>query len=210
MPVKTSCKLVWIGMSAALCLMLSSGNATADIFKYTDKHGRVYLTDKPAHDGYRLLVKTWKGWEEQKGVDYRNFSKNKKKFTPTIERTAARYRLPVALVHAVVAAESAYDPQAVSSAGAVGLMQLMPGTASRFGVSNRRDPAANVNAGSRYLSELLKMFDNNLVLALAAYNAGENAVIKHGHKVPPYKETRGYVRKVLDFYKEYSEPVEAG
>jgi len=190
--------------------MLSSGNATADIFKYTDKHGRVYLTDKPAHDGYRLLVKTWKGWEEQKGVDYRNFSKNKKKFTPTIERTAARYRLPVALVHAVVAAESAYDPQAVSSAGAVGLMQLMPGTASRFGVSNRRDPAANVNAGSRYLSELLKMFDNNLVLALAAYNAGENAVIKHGHKVPPYKETRGYVRKVLDFYKEYSEPVEAG
>ncbi len=176
----------------------------ADIYRYTDKHGRVHLTDRPPHSGYKLLVKTWKGWEERRGqADYKNFSRNQKKYTPTIVKVAHRYRLPPALLHAVVAAESAYDPNAISGAGAVGLMQLMPGTAQRYGVHNRRDPLSNLNGGTQYLKDLLVMFDNNLVLALAAYNAGENAVLDHGRKVPPYTETRRYVRKVLDFYDEY-------
>lgn len=188
-----------------LMLMLSSA-VHADIYKYVDKYGRVILTDKPKNNNYKRLVKTWKGWEERKSqVDYDEFAANKKKFSATIEFYASRYSLPISLLHAVITAESAYDPNAISRAGAVGLMQLMPETAKRYGVSNRRNPSDNVNGGTRYLRDLLRMFNNNVVLALAAYNAGEGAVKKHGNKVPPYNETRNYVKKVIAYYKEYRE-----
>ena len=176
--------------------------AGADIYKYVDKHGRIHLTDEPPHAGYKRLVKTWKGWAEAR-VAYRNMHKNRVRHTPTIERAAKQHKLPTALIHAVITAESAYDSNAISHAGAVGLMQLMPGTARRYGVSNRRDPRANILGGTRYLKDLLAMFDNNLVLALAAYNAGENAVINYGHKIPPYQETQTYVRRVLKYYNDY-------
>lgn len=127
---------------------------------------------------------------------------NKRRFTPLIRQVARLYRLETALVHAVVAAESAYDPNAVSTAGAVGLMQLMPQTARRYGVKNRRDPLQNVLGGVRYLRDLLLQF-NELPLALAAYNAGEKAVVKYGHRIPPYPETRDYVRKVLNYYQKH-------
>ena len=174
----------------------------ADIYKYVDRHGRVHLTDRPIHDGYARLVKTWKGWEPSR-VAYHQSTRNRQKFGATITRAAKAHRLPPALLHAVITAESAYDPDAISSAGAVGLMQLMPGTAKRYGVRNRRDPLSNVQGGTRYLRDLLTMFDNNIVLALAAYNAGENAVIKHGHRIPPYEETQTYVRRVLKYYNDY-------
>jgi soluble lytic murein transglycosylase-like protein len=176
--------------------------AGADIYKYVDKYGRIHLTDRPSHDGYKRLVKTWKGWSEAH-VAYRNMESNRKRFSPAINRTALHHRLPPALLHAVITAESAYDPDARSNAGAVGLMQLMPGTALRYGVRNRRDPAANVLGGTRYLKDLLGMFENNLVLALAAYNAGEQAVINHGNQIPPYQETKTYVRRVLKYYNDY-------
>ena len=176
--------------------------ADADIYKYVDQHGRVHLTDRPNHSGYKRLVKTWKGWEEAR-VDYRSVGQNRKKFEPTIASAAKAHRLPPALLHAVITAESAYDPNAISSAGAVGLMQLMPGTAQRYGVANRRDPVANVSGGTRYLRDLLDLFDDDLVLAVAAYNAGENAVIQYGRRIPPYQETQTYVRRVLKYYNEY-------
>lgn len=188
-----------LGISILIMLPLVAG---ADIYKYVDKYGRVHLTDEPIHSGYKRLVKTWKGWSEA-GVAYRHLSKNRKKHSPTIERVAKRHSLPTALIHAVITAESAYDSSAVSRAGAVGLMQLMPGTAARYGVTNRRDPRANVLGGTRYLKDLLNMFDNNLALALAAYNAGENAVIRNGRKIPPYEETQTYVRRVLKYYNDY-------
>ena len=176
----------------------------ADIYKYVDKHGRVILTDKPKSNKYKLLVKTWKGWEEKKSnVAYDKFTDNKKKYASTIDYYARLYRLPKSLLHAVITAESAYDPNAISRAGAVGLMQLMPETAKRYGVSNRRNPSDNVHGGTRYLRDLLKLFKNDVRLALAAYNAGEGAVKKHGNKIPPYKETRNYVKKVIAYYKEY-------
>ena len=103
----------------------------------------------------------------------------------------------------MITAESAYNPDAVSTAGAVGLMQLMPDTATRYGVRNRRDPVANVSGGTQYLHDLMTMFDGNLVLALAAYNAGENAVINNGNRIPPYKETETYVQRVLKYYNDY-------
>lgn len=184
---------------------LVSASAYADIYKYTDKHGRVILTDKPKNKNYKRLVKTWKGWVEQKNTVQRRaeIDKNIKKFSPTVDYVARRYQLPKSLVHAVIIAESAYDPTAVSRAGAVGLMQLMPGTAKRYGVKNRLNPYENIHGGSRYLRDLLIMFDNNLLLALAAYNAGENAVKKYGNKIPPYRETQTYVKKVIAYYKQY-------
>ena len=109
-------------------------------------------------------------------------------------------RLRPALIHAVVRAESAYRSDALSSKGAMGLMQLMPATAKRYGVNDRSDPAQNLRGGSEYLRDLLVMFENDLQLALAAYNAGENAVIRYGRQIPPYPETQNYVRKVIGFY----------
>ena len=83
-------------------------------------------------------------------------------------------------------------------------MQLMPATASRYGVKNRKDPTDSLRGGSRYFRDLLDLFDDDIRLALAAYNAGENAVIKYGRKIPPYRETQNYVKKVLKYYEEYS------
>ena len=182
---------------------LISMPSQADIYKYVDKHGRVILTDKPSHTGYKRLVKTWKGWEEAKLPKNFNWVKNQAKFDPTIRSVAKMYKLPHTLLHAVITAESAYNPNAISRAGAVGLMQLMPGTAKQYGVSNRRDPKQNIYGGSRYLRYLLKLFKNDLTLALAAYNAGEGTVKKYGNKIPPYKETRNYVKKVIKYYKKY-------
>jgi soluble lytic murein transglycosylase-like protein len=178
--------------------------ATADIYKYVDKHGRVFLTDKPQHGGYKQLVKTWKGWEEAKSrIALKDMDKNRQRFMATIDFYAEQHQLPKSLLHAVIQAESAYDPEAISRAGAVGLMQLMPDTARRYGVKDRRNPSDNISGGTRYLRDLLAMFNNDLILALAAYNAGENAVKRHGNQVPPFQETRTYVNRVLSYYREY-------
>ncbi len=190
------------GLLGLALLLPSSGEAA--VYRYVDEQGRVHYTDQPEHGGYRKLVKTWKGWREP-SFDARRFRENQRRFTPLLAEMSRLYNLPDALLHAVVTAESAYDPEALSSAGAIGLMQLMPATARRFNVANRSNPRANVDGGTRYLKELLGLFDNDLRLALAAYNAGENAVIRHGRKIPPYPETQRYVRKVLDYYRRYRE-----
>ena len=174
--------------------------AHADIYKYVDKYGHVHLSDRPLHDGYRAIVRTWKGWQLRQN-EPRVTGKNMARFSELIALVSKRYQLDADLVHAVVRAESAYDPNAVSHAGAVGLMQLMPATARQFGVKNRRDPSQNLQGGSRFLSYLLRRFDNDLSLALAAYNAGEGAVMRYGKRIPPYRETQNYVRKVLTFYR---------
>ncbi len=189
----------------SICALLMVPTAVADIYKYIDKKGRVTLTDTPKNSNYVRLVKTWKGWVPLKtgSIRYKNLEKNRKKHAGTIEVMASRYKLPKSLIHAVITAESAYDSEAVSRAGAVGLMQLMPGTAKRYGVKNRRNPYENVSGGAQYLRDLLVMYDNNLQLALAAYNAGEGAVKKYNNTIPPYRETRNYVKKVIAFYKKY-------
>jgi hypothetical protein len=115
-------------------------------------------------------------------------------YSELIDRLSAKYGLDRRLVHAVVQVESGYNPDAVSRRGAVGLMQLMPATASRFSVADSRDPASNLDGGIRYLKQLLAQF--SLPLALAAYNAGESAVLRF-QGVPPYAETVAYVRQVL-------------
>lgn len=175
----------------------------ADVYKYVDKKGHVFLTDRPNHKGYKLLIRTWKGWKEKK---YQRVSlvKRQKKYGEMIKIAASKNKIPNALVHAVITAESAYNPKAISKAGAVGMMQLMPATAERYGVKDSKDAEANIAGGTKYLSDLLVMFDNDMKLAVAAYNAGEGAVMKYGNEIPPYKETQHYVKKVLSYYKKYS------
>ena len=128
-------------------------------------------------------------------------------FAVEIHSAARQTALDSALVHALIYVESRYNPSARSPKGAIGLMQLMPETALRYGVTRAlHAPEANLRAGTRYLSDLMTMFDNRLDLALAAYNAGENAVRRHGMRIPPYRETRDYVPAVLAVYNELKEP----
>jgi Transglycosylase SLT domain len=127
---------------------------------------------------------------------------NRLAYAALIDQVAGETGVKPELLHAVIRAESAYDPAAISPAGAGGLMQLMPGTADRYGVRDRFDPAQNVRGGARYLRDLLQMFDRNLQLALAGYNAGENAVIQYDRSIPPYAETQQYVKRVLQYYVE--------
>ena len=199
---RVSCMLAFLA-SMLLCF---SAAIHADVYKYVDKYGRITYTDKPGKGNYVRLIKTWKGWAAQPyaRLNSANFAKNRQKFSPTVDYAAERYNLPKSLLHAVITAESAYDPAAVSIAGAVGLMQLMPETARRYGVKNRKDPYENIHGGSRYLRDLLDMFNNDMTLALAAYNAGEGAVKKYGNKVPPFAETQNYVRKVQEYYRQYN------
>jgi soluble lytic murein transglycosylase-like protein len=126
-----------------------------------------------------------------------SMSMRRERYRDLIEASAARHGLSPALLHAVIRTESAYKANALSHAGACGLMQLMPGTAARFGVRDIWDPAENIRGGSAYLRFLLDLFDGDLRLALAGYNAGENAVKKYDYQIPPYRETQDYVRKVL-------------
>jgi soluble lytic murein transglycosylase-like protein len=187
-----------------LCLLifLFSASANSTIYRYIDPQGRLVFTDKPKHSGYIRLEKTLAGWT----VARKNYSwkSNQRRFSPTIERVADKYRLSHHLVHAVNIVESAYNPSAISKAGAQGLMQLMPATASRFGVNDPYNPHQNIEAGTEYLKHLMGLFKNNLSLALAAYNAGENAVKKYNNRIPPYKETQNYVKKVLKYYRKYA------
>jgi soluble lytic murein transglycosylase-like protein len=184
--------------------------AWADVYKFVDGSGHVVYTDKPKHRGFKLIIRTpvsvMLARRSQPTRLPRNFSfsrateRGRLAYSPLIEETANRYDLDPALLHAVIRAESAYNPGAVSHKGAAGLMQLMPATAERFGVRDRFDPAENIEGGARYLSELLDMF-SDVRLAVAAYNSGENTVKKFGYQIPPIAETQDYVAKVLNYYR---------
>jgi hypothetical protein len=195
--------------------LLMGTSAGAEVFKYEDLDGNLVFTDRPLKGPYKLLWQS--NTPKLAPIAASNYptsgdlGKRREIYTAMIADTAKDHNLNPDLLHAVIRAESAYNPNAVSRTGAVGLMQLMPGTASRYGVSDRTDPEANLRGGAAYLRDLLKMFDDNLQLALAGYNAGENAVIENGYQIPPYPETREYVSRVLSYYYQGKNiPVDTG
>ncbi|HET9096432.1 MAG TPA: lytic transglycosylase domain-containing protein [Candidatus Baltobacteraceae bacterium] len=135
-------------------------------------------------------------------LPYAPHALNPQQIQSLVNDASSREGVSAALVNAVVMAESAGNPSAISTAGAQGLMQLMPGTSASCGISNPFDPQQNVACGTRYLHGLLERYNNNIELAVAAYNAGPGAVDQY-HGVPPYAETRAYVSRVLSAYRDY-------
>lgn len=184
--------------------------AHADIYGFTDEAGTLVLSDIKQDNRYALLLQTEIAQNPALGVPFaggRINWENQKRFAPLVAQAARANQLDEALLHAVISTESGYEPRAISPKGAIGLMQVMPATGKRFGVINLNDPRKNIDAGARYLRVLLQLFNNDLSLVLAAYNAGENAVIRHGRKIPPYRETRQYVPRVLALYKKFQSKI---
>lgn len=179
------------------------------IYKYTDPKGVVHMTDTPPDSRYKLIYVgknlSFSSRDSLSPARHppRSLRKRAALYQDMINAAARRTELEPALLHAVITAESAYNPDATSPKGAAGLMQLMPATAKNYGVSDRYDPEENILGGSSYLKDLMGRFNNNLELVLAAYNAGENAVIRYGNQIPPYRETKYYVKKVLALYEGY-------
>lgn len=183
----------------ALSLILSflfAGTASADFYSFTDENGAVHVTNVPTSRKFRWMMSEKDSFKRSVKIHSR------KGFEEMIEAAAQRHGVDPALAKAVVKAESDYNANAVSVDGAKGLMQLMPETARLVGVKDIHDPAENVEGGMRHLSRLIKMFASDVRLAVAAYNAGERAVLKYAG-IPPYAETREYVRRVMHYQKLY-------
>lgn len=181
-------------------------SAGGDIYWFTDENGVVHFSNVPTDERYVPFIGSG-GATKKKPTSATHAGRPnasiKTQYGAAIEEIARTYALESALIHAVVSVESAYNAAALSKKGAAGLMQLMPETAQRYGVTDRFDPVQNLHGGARYLNDLLKMFNGNLSLTLAAYNAGENNVLKYGNQIPPFQETRNYVPRVLDLYRKY-------
>ena len=187
---------------AAAVLCTSSVAAHSKIYTYLDAEGLRHYTDVPDNNRYRLLLLR-PNERTVSGDRYDSMLLAKAtRYDAIIENAAASASVEANLLRAVIVVESGFNSRAVSKAGAVGLMQLMPATASRFGVANPFDPRENVHAGARYLRFLIDRFGHDIRLALAAYNAGEEAVQRNGGQIPPFVETMLYVPRVLKIYNQ--------
>lgn len=184
------------------CLMLFLSMALpqtspADIYKYVDEEGVLHLTNVPTEVNAKYtLVLREKPVYFIPGTDVN-------KYDQLIVKAADKYRVDSALVKAVIKAESNFNHQAVSRAGARGLMQLMPKTANYLQVADSFHPENNIEGGVRYLRYLLNLYQNNLPLALAAYNAGEGTISRYNGQIPPYRETQSYVQRVISYRDRY-------
>ena len=187
-----------IGLTATVIAGIGSlavpvPTSMAEIYQFIGHDGSISLTNVPSDSRYRKVE-----------IESNRFHStlSERELEPLIRRHSSQHQLHPALIRAVIKAESNFDPRAVSRAGAIGLMQLMPQTAMRLDVRDMYDPDDNVGGGAKYLRQLLNRFHGNLPLALAAYNAGENAVERY-QALPPFNETRQYVRKVLRYYRTF-------
>ena len=185
-----------LGIFIILCIFLVPGGVTGDIYRYVNEDGVTVFTDNPDHAGYKIHLR-------EKGSFRLASASGYYPYRDVVVEACSIYRMDEALVRAVIEVESDYNRFAISSAGARGLMQLMPTTAVQLGVRNVWDPRQNIHAGTSYLKRFLRQFSGNIELALAAYNAGPNAVIHYG-QIPPYPQTVNYVRKVMRLYRGYS------
>jgi len=195
-----------------LCLGLTvlapaQAMAASGMFSFVDADGVEHMSNVPDDKRYRQvqgdrLEPARIALRSPRGVLALPFGQ--RPFHDSVLRASHDTGVDAALLHAVITVESGYNQAAVSPKGATGLMQLLPATALRYGKVNLLDPGENILAGASYLKYLLGLFNNNLELAIAAYNAGENAVIRHNHQIPPYRETQRYVPMVVAHYRQLS------
>jgi soluble lytic murein transglycosylase-like protein len=220
-------------LALSMLLTLASGSARADIYGYFDADGNGHFATEALDTRYRLLMNgdgafdsstighglplssagAGVGRSNNPLLHYLASHPDRKKYATLINRAAAEFRLEPALLNAIMAAESGFNPGAVSSKGAVGLMQILPATAERYGLQADKkrsiakkltDPATNIRLAARYLRDLESMFPQRPELVVAAYNAGEGAVQKYRNQIPPFPETRNYVQLVSQFYRLYT------
>jgi Transglycosylase SLT domain len=234
----------WKRFVAVLSLLVcAAGSAYADVWGYVDGKGVAHFASERVDDRYELYFKNGQNFDTQDGLPmapsavvvptetqalvgastlspklqtFFDVSPNFKAVKHHMREAASIHHIDFELLQALIATESGFDSAAVSPKGAVGLMQLMPPTAQRYGVKadakttiekKLTDPKTNILAGTRYLRDLMQMFPGKLDLALAAYNAGEGAVKRYGNQIPPYKETQNYVKTILQMYATLKPPV---
>lgn len=186
------------GLLILMMALFAASPAVADIYKYVDADGVVHFTNSPPSKQYKLYRRESFGVAPSRNLNTA-FSAS---YVDIVRHYSSRYSLEEGLVHAVIKAESNYNPAAVSRKGALGLMQLMPATARLLNVSDPFDAEENIRGGSRYLRQMLDEFNGNVDYAIAAYNAGPNAVKRHGG-IPPYEETRTYVKRVKQYLNSF-------
>jgi soluble lytic murein transglycosylase-like protein len=183
-------------------LLLSGASAAAQIFGGTDSSGTVVLSDFSTAESRVLIVAAPTSQLSPAASRPAGTYVANSAYASFISEASQKFALPAALIHSVIKVESNFNPNAKSPKGALGLMQLMPQTARRFGSTDAMDPRDNILTGSQYLRWLLDHFNQDLELAIAAYNAGEGAVARAGQKVPNIAETQMYVPKVMKYYQQ--------
>ncbi len=221
--------LAWRTAALLVFAVLAASPARADVYSFIDDDGTPRFSNIPDDPRYKLFIKEPQAHQPKSALEacgigdcklrvavsreslraaLENPRLQRRPYHGEVKAAADRFRLDPALIHAVIEAESSYDPKAVSGKGAIGLMQVMPETARRYGVNARelRVPARNVATGAQYLADLLRLFEGDVELALAGYNAGEQAVARYGDAIPPYAETQAYVPRVVGFWKALSVP----
>lgn len=194
-------------LSGLLILVCMAGvpAALAEMYKFTDKDGIVHYTNVRPSGQKNVKTFTFPCYASDPScnqLDWEKIPLNRGAFREEIQTAAEVFAVDDALIRAIIHAESAYQPEALSPKGAQGLMQIMPATQAELQIADVFDPLSNIEGGTRYLSSLLQQFDQSVELATAAYNAGPGAVREYGG-VPPYKETREYVRRVKILYRRY-------
>lgn len=189
-------RLIVICVTCALVVLISvAAPVHADIYRYIDENGVMHFTNAPTSSvhKYQVFIK-----ERPKPKS----SRSSQAYDNLISEAADRYGISFPLLKAIVKAESDFDPKAVSSKGAMGLMQIMPENFKRLGLKDPFDPRQNINAGARYFKQMYERFKGKLALSLAAYNAGPTAV-DYYKTIPPYEETEEYVKRVLKYYYNF-------
>ena len=221
------------GLALSLSLGMAGQAAHADVYGYFDADGNAHFATEALDARYKLMMRgdgdfdssavgrglpaaglnAGAGRSNNPLLSYMSGHPGIKKYESLIDRAAAEFQLEPALLNAIMAAESGFNPNAVSSKGAIGLMQILPATAERYGLQADKkrsiakkltDPAINIRLAARYLSDLEDMFPQRPELVVASYNAGEGAVQKYRNQIPPFPETRNYVQLVSQFYQLYA------
>lgn len=221
----------WAALLCAMALACAPQLARADIYGYIDADGNAHFATDRLDERYQLFMRGGGAFDSREltapspqaapadGMQrYLSQHPNLKRYEPLLAQAAQEFAVELPLLKAVMAAESGFNPAAVSPRGAIGLMQVMPATAERYGLQGDQrksltdklfDPKTNIRLAARYLRDLMRLFPNQLALVLASYNAGEGAVQKYRNSIPPYPETRNYVKLATQFYQLYQPAPEA-